>query len=76
MKMWQVFRHERMWTKRPLKNGYDVVIIGAGVHGLASAYYLTKHGVTDVAVLDMNYLGAGASGRKASAAWRAVAMSV
>jgi sarcosine oxidase subunit beta len=63
MKMWQVFRKERMWTKRPLKNRYDVVIIGAGVHGLASAYYLSKHGVTDVAVLDMNYLGAGASGR-------------
>ncbi len=64
MKMWQVFRKERMWTKRPLKNRYDVVIIGAGVHGLASAYYLTKnHGITDIAVLDMNYLGAGASGR-------------
>src|SRR5215212_2242728 len=63
VKMWQVFRKERMWTKRPLKNRYDVVIIGAGVHGLASAYYLSKHGVTDVAVLDMNYIGAGASGR-------------
>ena len=43
---------------------YDVVIVGAGVHGLAAAYYLGKdHGVRKVALLDKSYLGAGASGR-------------
>jgi sarcosine oxidase subunit beta len=52
-----------MWTTRPLKNRYDVVIIGAGVHGLAIAYYLAKRGVTNVAVLDRSYIGSGASGR-------------
>ncbi len=59
----QLFRKERMWTKRPLKRRYDVVIIGGGVHGLAIAYYLAKQGVTDVAVLDRSYIGSGASGR-------------
>ncbi len=48
----------------PLKSSYDVVIIGAGAHGLAAAYYLAKdHGVTDVAVLDKGYLGGGNTGR-------------
>jgi sarcosine oxidase subunit beta len=54
---------ERMWRSHDLKPTYDVVIIGAGVHGLAIAYYLGKRGVTDVAVLDKGYLGGGASGR-------------
>src|SRR3954463_5842805 len=54
---------ERMWRRHDLKKTYDVVIIGAGVHGLAIAYYLGKRGVTDVAVLDKGYLGGGASGR-------------
>ena len=41
-----------------------MVIIGAGAHGLAAAYYLVKdHGVTDVAVLDKGYLGGGNTGR-------------
>ncbi len=53
----------RMWTWTDLRDRYDVVIIGAGVHGLATAYYLAKHGITDVAVLDKAYLGAGGSGR-------------
>jgi len=52
-----------MWRRHDLKNSYDVVIIGAGVHGLAIAYYLGKRGVTNVAVLDKGYLGGGASGR-------------
>jgi sarcosine oxidase subunit beta len=52
-----------MWRSHQLKNSYDVVIIGAGVHGLAIAYYLGKRGVTNVAVLDKGYLGGGASGR-------------
>ncbi len=47
-----------------MKNSYDVVIIGGGVHGLAAAYYLAaNHGITDVAVLDKSYLGSGGSGR-------------
>jgi sarcosine oxidase subunit beta len=54
---------ERMWRSHDLKSSYDVVIIGAGVHGLAIAYYLGKRGITNVAVLDKGYLGGGASGR-------------
>src|SRR5246127_1049346 len=54
---------EPMWRSHDLKKTYDVVIIGAGVHGLAIAYYLAKRGVTNVAVLDKGYLGGGASGR-------------
>jgi sarcosine oxidase subunit beta len=52
-----------MWHSHDLKPAYDVVIIGAGVHGLAIAYYLGKRGITNVAVLDKGYLGCGASGR-------------
>ena len=61
--MLRLFRKERMWRRRPLKDRYDVVIVGAGVHGLAIAYYLGKRGVKDVAVLDKGYLGGGASAR-------------
>lgn len=42
-----------------LKSSYDVVIIGGGGHGLATAYYLAKyHGITNVAVLEKSYLAA------------------
>ena len=61
--MFQLFRKARMWEKRPLKDRYEVVIIGGGVHGLSTAYYLGKLGVRDVAVLDKGYLGGGASAR-------------
>jgi sarcosine oxidase subunit beta len=60
----QLFDKNRMWRKHELRSSYDVVIIGAGVHGLAAAYYLGKeHGIRRIALLDKNYLGAGASGR-------------
>ncbi len=52
-----------MWATRPLRDRYDVVIIGGGVHGLATAYYLTERGVRDIAVVEKSYIGAGASGR-------------
>jgi sarcosine oxidase, subunit beta len=60
-----VFRVRRMWRPRAeLKDRYDVVIVGAGSHGLATAYYLVKnHGVKSVAVLEKSYIGSGAAGR-------------
>ena len=54
----------RAWSGHPMRDRYDVVIIGGGVHGLAAAYYLAaNHGITDVAVLDQGYIGGGGSGR-------------
>ncbi len=46
------------------KSSYDVVIVGGGGHGLATAYYLaTRHGITNVAVIEKDYIGSGNSGR-------------
>ena len=54
----------RGWRARDLKDSYDVVIVGAGVHGLATAYYLaSRWGITNVAVIDKGYIGGGGSGR-------------
>lgn len=62
--MMRLFRKERMWRSHELKSRYDVVIIGAGVHGLGIAYYLaSRHGIRNIAVLDRGYLGCGNSGR-------------
>lgn len=52
-----------MWKQHELNDRYDVVIIGGGVHGLATAYYLTQMGVRDIAVLEAKYIGFGGSGR-------------
>jgi sarcosine oxidase subunit beta len=61
----EIFRKKRMWRReRPLKSSYDVVIVGGGSHGLATAYYLQKeHGIRDVAILEQRYIGSGAAGR-------------
>jgi L-2-hydroxyglutarate oxidase LhgO len=59
----QLFTENTMWRQYPLQDRYDVVIIGAGVHGLSTAYYLAKQGITNVAVIDKGYVGGGASGR-------------
>ncbi len=53
-----------LWRSPDPKPAYDVVIVGAGGHGLATAYYLAKnHGITDVAVLERGHLGLGNMGR-------------
>jgi sarcosine oxidase subunit beta len=59
------YREPRMFrAPQPLRDSYDVVIIGAGGHGLAAAYYLARdHGITNVAVLERSYIGSGNTGR-------------
>jgi sarcosine oxidase subunit beta len=55
---------ERQWRDAQPKASYDVVIVGAGGHGLATAYYLAvEHGIRNVAVLDKGWLGGGNTGR-------------
>jgi len=52
------------WRSPEPKPSYDVIIIGGGGHGLATAYYLAKeHTITNVAVLERSWLGGGATGR-------------
>jgi len=52
------------WRDAAPKPDYDVLIVGGGGHGLASAYYLAKeHGITNVAVLEKSYIGSGNAGR-------------
>jgi sarcosine oxidase, subunit beta len=52
------------WREPQPKKDYDVIIIGGGGHGLATAYYLAKlHGINNVAVLEKSWLGSGNVGR-------------
>ncbi len=69
---WSVFRNaltkqedwDRAWRDPEPKPAYDVIIIGGGGHGLATAYYLARnHGITNVAVLEKGWLGGGNTGR-------------
>jgi len=53
-----------VWGRPEPKSHYDVIIVGGGGHGLATAYYLAKeHGITNVAVLEKGWLGGGSAGR-------------
>ena len=59
-----LLRQRTFLRRRELKPSYDVVIIGGGVNGLSLAHNLAAHhGITDVAVLESNYIGSGGSGR-------------
>lgn len=52
------------WRSPEPKREYDVIIIGGGGHGLATAYYLAKvHGITNVAVIEKGWIGGGNTGR-------------
>ncbi|MDE0784217.1 MAG: sarcosine oxidase subunit beta family protein, partial [Planktomarina sp.] len=54
----------RAWSNPEPKKSYDVIIIGAGGHGLATAYYLGKNfGITNLAVIEKGWLGGGNTGR-------------
>ncbi|MEM8650271.1 MAG: sarcosine oxidase subunit beta family protein [Pseudomonadota bacterium] len=55
---------DKQWHNPEPRSSYDVVIVGAGGHGLATAYYLASvHGITNVAVLEKGWLGGGNTGR-------------
>ncbi len=54
----------RAWADRPLQSHYDVVVVGGGGHGLATAFYLAKnHGIKRIAVLEKGWIGGGNVGR-------------
>ncbi|WP_018989912.1 sarcosine oxidase subunit beta family protein [Aromatoleum toluclasticum] len=55
---------QRAWRNPTPKKKYDIVIVGGGGHGLATAYYLAKeHGITNVAVVEKGWLGGGNTAR-------------
>jgi len=58
-------KYKRLWAQpTSLRSNYDAVIIGGGLHGLATAYFLArKHGMRRVAVIEKRYIGFGGAGR-------------
>lgn len=69
---WNVFRNgltgqrgwSRQWRDPEPRSHYDIVIVGGGLHGLATAHYLARnHGLTNVAVLEKGWIGGGNAGR-------------
>ena len=57
-------RWTQAWRTPELRKSYDVVLVGAGGHGLATAYYLAKkHGIKNIAILEKGHLGGGSVGR-------------
>src|SRR5882672_3428724 len=58
-------RHwQPVWREPEPRAHYDVIIVGGGGHGLATAYYLAKnHGIANVAVIEKGYIGSGNVGR-------------
>ena len=55
---------EPLWENPEPKKEYDIIIIGGGGHGLATAYYLAKeHNMKNIAVLEKGWLGGGNTGR-------------
>ena len=55
---------QKQWRSPEPKREYDVVIVGAGGHGLATAYYLAKeHGLRNIAVVERGWLGGGNTAR-------------
>ena len=69
---WNVFKNglmgqtdwDRQWRDPEPKKEYDIVIVGGGLHGLATAYYLSKnHNIQNIAVLEKGWIGGGNAGR-------------
>ncbi|VVT05785.1 sarcosine oxidase subunit beta family protein [Rhizobium sp. EC-SD404] len=55
---------DKQWSSPEPRSSYDVVIVGAGGHGLGTAYYLAKeHGIKNIAVIEKGWLGGGNTGR-------------
>jgi sarcosine oxidase subunit beta len=55
---------QKVWRDPEPKNSYDVIIVGGGGHGLATAYYLAKeHGLKNIAVIEKGWIGGGNTGR-------------
>jgi len=69
---WNVFKNgligqtgwSRQWRDPEPKENYDVIIVGGGLHGLATAYYLAKnHNIQNIAVVEKGWIGGGNAGR-------------